>query len=239
MNNITKISKDSVSELVYNQLKENVVNERWVPGDKIPSENQLAELFGVSRVSVRVAIQKMITLGLLEAKVGEGTFVKEFTPSVYLTELAPIMMKPHNQIEILEFRKALETEVIRLAFQRAGEEGIHHLEQIYIKMCQASEKSDLEEYFYLDRQFHEWLFRLSENSLFVSTFHLMGSLLLAHYESTVQKSWEVDGVPKAVEEDEHYNIVIGLKTRNLELALKAYVDMIDAKLEMFRNAEQA
>lgn len=45
MSDITKISKDSVSELVYQQLKENVVEGKWLPGDRIPSENQLVSLF--------------------------------------------------------------------------------------------------------------------------------------------------------------------------------------------------
>lgn len=233
MKNITKISRDSVSELVYSQLLENIIDSKWVPGDKIPSEHQLASLFGVSRVSVRVAIKKMITLGLLEAKVGEGTYVKEFTPGAYLSELVPIIMQPKNQIEILEFRKALETEVIRLAIKRAEDDEIQELETIYLRMCRASERSDLEEYFSLDDQFHKCLFNMSKNSLFISIFQNLSDLLFAHYQMTVEKSWEVDGIPKIAEDDEHFNIVQGLKNRDPELAIEAYIAMINAKLVMF------
>lgn len=71
MTNIRKIHKDSVSDQVFDQLKENLVKGIWKPGDKIPSENQLVSLFGVSRASIRMAIQRMITLRLLESKAGE------------------------------------------------------------------------------------------------------------------------------------------------------------------------
>ncbi|WP_308896208.1 FadR/GntR family transcriptional regulator [Candidatus Desulfosporosinus nitrosoreducens] len=233
MENITKICRDSVSELVYNQLLDKIIKGDWVPGDKIPSEHQLASLFGISRVSVRVALKKMITLGLLEAKVGEGTYVKEFTPGAYLRELVPIIMQPKNQIEILEFRKALESEVIRLAVERTSDEEIQKLEGTYLQMCLASEKSDLEEYFYLDIQFHKCLFDMSKNSMFISIFDNLRDLLFVHYQLTVKESWEVDGIPKAIEDDEHFNIVQGLKNRDAALALKAYLAMINAKLAMF------
>lgn len=237
MSDITKISKDSVSELVYHQLKENVVKGKWLPGDRIPSENQLASLFGVSRVSVRVAIKKMITLGLLEARVGEGTYVKEFTLGECITELAPMIMRPKNQIEILEFRRALETEVIRLAVLRASEAEIQNLENICSKMCSASKKSNLEEYFNLDGQFHDCLFRMTKNSMFIGIFQVINHLLLEHYQLTVRKSWEVKGIPKVAEEDRHYNILTGLKNRDTDLALKAYTDMINEKIAMFNKIE--
>lgn len=238
MSDITKISKDSVSELVYQQLKENVVEGKWLPGDRIPSENQLVSLFGVSRVSVRVAIQKMITLGLLEARVGEGTYVKEFTLGECITELAPMIMRPKNQIEVLEFRKALETEVIRLAVRRASETEIQNLENTYSKMCSSCNTSNLEEYFNLDGQFHDCLFSMTKNSMFISISHFMNHILLEHYQSTVRKSWDTDGIPQAPEEDEHYNILMGLKNRDADLALKAYTDMIDAKIAMFSKMEE-
>ncbi|WP_407310109.1 FadR/GntR family transcriptional regulator [Desulfosporosinus sp. SB140] len=222
-----------MSELVYSQLLDNIIKGKWVPGDKIPSEHQLASLFGISRVSVRVALKKMIILGLLEAKVGEGTYVREFTPGLYLTELAPIIMQPKNQIEILEFRKALETEVIRLAIVRAQDDEIQELEDIYSQMCRASETSNLDEYFNLDGQFHKCLFKMSRNSLFISIFQSLSDLLFEHYQLIVKKSWEVDGIPRVAEEDEHFNIVQGLKHRDPELALEAYIAMVNAKLALF------
>jgi GntR family transcriptional regulator, transcriptional repressor for pyruvate dehydrogenase complex len=235
MADITRIAKDSVSELVYNQLRDNVMSGKWLTGDKIPSENQLAELFGVSRMSVRVGIKKMITLGLLEARVGEGTFVKEFKPGNCLNELAPMVLKPKNQIEILEYRKALETEVIRLAIKRASNEEIQNLETIYQNMCKACRNSDIAEYFRLDHDFHYFLFKMSKNGMLISTFEMLKELMFTHYFSTVKDSWEAVGIPELEEDDEHYDILQGLKKRDVNLSLRAYIDMIDGKIAFYEK----
>lgn len=237
MTYITKISKDSVSELVYNQLMDNVVKGRWVPGDKIPSENQLSELFGVSRVSVREAIKKMITLGLLEAKVGEGTFVKEFNPCVCMIELAPIFMRPKNQIEILEFRKVFELGIISMAIERAGDEEIRQLEHICRSLSNAARQEDFEEYVYQVRQFHALIFAMSKNSMFIGILRFMHNILMVHYQAIVQKSWQVKGIAKIQAEDRYYKIFQAMADRDRDVALQAFTDMIDDKIDMFKNAE--
>ena len=76
-------------------------------------------LFGVSRASIRMAIQRMITLGLLESRVGDGTYVRAFTPGAYVNELVSLGLRPQHQIEIMEFRKALETEALKLAVRKS------------------------------------------------------------------------------------------------------------------------
>jgi len=139
MDNI-KNHKASVIDQVYDQLKANILGEIWKPGEKIPSENDLASSFGVSRMSIRMAIQKLVTLGLLEAKVGEGTFVKEFSPSNYFGEIAPTILKTKSQVEILQFRRAIETEAIILAIDRVTDEEIGELELIIPKIFRAVEE---------------------------------------------------------------------------------------------------
>ena len=62
---IQKISRDSISDQVFVQMKEQILEGEWKPGEKIPSENELARQFGVSRVTVRNALQKLSALELL------------------------------------------------------------------------------------------------------------------------------------------------------------------------------
>lgn len=50
---IQKISRASIGDQVYQQMKDQIVNGEWKAGDRLPSENELAEQFGVSRVTVR------------------------------------------------------------------------------------------------------------------------------------------------------------------------------------------
>ncbi|MFJ6988714.1 MAG: GntR family transcriptional regulator [Limosilactobacillus mucosae] len=60
---------------IHNQLRENIENGHWKVGQKIPAERELAAEFGVSRMTLRQAIQTLVDEGVLERRVGSGTFV--------------------------------------------------------------------------------------------------------------------------------------------------------------------
>ena len=71
---ITPIQKVNVVEEIFDQLQSMLIEGTWKPGDKIPSENELSETFGVSRMTIRQALQKMKALGLIETRSGSGSF---------------------------------------------------------------------------------------------------------------------------------------------------------------------
>lgn len=62
---------------IKNKIKDWIVNKEYCPGDKIPTENELAKIFNVTRVTVRQGIAPLVQEGLLKIKRGEGTFVTE------------------------------------------------------------------------------------------------------------------------------------------------------------------
>jgi GntR family transcriptional repressor for pyruvate dehydrogenase complex len=218
-------------------LKENIVTNNWKPGDKIPSENHLVSLFGVSRMSIRVAIQKMITLGLLEARAGEGTFVKEFTPNIYINELVPFALRPKNQLEILEFRKALETEAIKLAIKRATEDEIRELENIFRRMLKAIQENNWDKYFKEDYQFHFQIIKMSKNSIFVDVVETLADILFIHYDSFRKDILDRDGIPPTFGKpnDPHNIMMIGIKNRDEKMCLDAFLDMIQLIVKMYEN----
>ena len=83
---LSEVKKTNIGEQVYHQMKNQILNGDWKPGDKIPSENQLMALFGVSRGTVRQAVQKLGGEGLIFTRHGEGSFVQT-TGSVSYTHL--------------------------------------------------------------------------------------------------------------------------------------------------------
>jgi GntR family transcriptional regulator, transcriptional repressor for pyruvate dehydrogenase complex len=236
MTNITRITRDGVLEQVYRQLKENILNGTWKAGDKIPSENQLVSLFGVSRASIKMAIQRMITLGLLESKVGDGTYVREFTPGVYISELVPITLKPEYQIEIMEFRKALETEALRLAAQRATDEDLRDLEQIHLRARKAFKELDLETYFKEDMQYHMQIFKMSKNSIFETTVQTLADVLFPHFYSVARDFFETNAVPSD-EEDLHTIILDALKNRDAKTCVESYTQLTEDLISMYRQLQ--
>lgn len=74
---------------IYNLIKDKILNKFYMPNECIPSENQLAQEFDVSRLTVRKAIQKLITDNFLYVVQGKGTFVKETNPYRYEMWLDP------------------------------------------------------------------------------------------------------------------------------------------------------
>ena len=60
---------------IHNQLRENIEDGKWKVGEKIPAERELAGQFNVSRMTLRQAIQELVDEGILERRVGSGTFV--------------------------------------------------------------------------------------------------------------------------------------------------------------------
>jgi GntR family transcriptional repressor for pyruvate dehydrogenase complex len=237
MNHIKKIIKGSVSDQVFLQLKENVVKGIWRPGEKIPSENQLVSLFGVSRASIRMAIQRMITLGLLESRVGNGTYVRQFTPGTYINELVSLGLKPEDQLEIMEFRRALESEAIRLAAEKATDEDLRELEEIHLRARDAFKRLDQETYFKEDMQFHMQIFRMSKNSLFVTTVKTLADVLFSHFYSIVKDFFETSEVFPSDEADKHTVILKALKNRDAKAAVETYTSFSEDLIAMYHQLQ--
>jgi GntR family transcriptional regulator, transcriptional repressor for pyruvate dehydrogenase complex len=234
---IKKIVRDGVADQVYSQLKENVVQGVWQPGQKIPSENQLVTLFGVSRASVRMAIQKMIALGLLESKVGDGTYVRASGPGPYINELVSLRLKAHDQIEIMEFRKALETEALKLAVERATDEDLAELEAIHARARAAHKKRDVDAYYKEDIQFHTQIFRMSKNSIFTAAVQTLGDVLFPHFYTTAKVFFQTFAVPSD-REDKHTIILESLKRRDARACVRAYSTLAQELTTMYRELQQ-
>ena len=62
---------------IHNEIRQRIEDGEWAVGDRIPAERELAEQFGVSRMTLRQAIQTLVDEGLLERHIGAGTFVHD------------------------------------------------------------------------------------------------------------------------------------------------------------------
>ena len=99
-----KLQRTSVSEQIFAILKQKIASGEWQDGQKIPSENELAAQFGVSRMSARSALQRLSALGLLETRPGDGTFVRAFSLLNYFQEATDLIATSNNMEQIREFR---------------------------------------------------------------------------------------------------------------------------------------
>lgn len=123
------IKPKSVSEQIFEQLRELIFRGKLKPGEKLPPERELSEFFGVSRPSVKAAINKLINLGLVEQRQGQGTFVRSLESRYLENPLRTVLEGEEVSLyDLLEVRLGLEVQAVGLAAKRATDEDIQALE---------------------------------------------------------------------------------------------------------------
>jgi len=192
---IKPIKKVNVGEQVFQQLKGLIIENEWMPGDKIPSENELAEMLNVSRITVRQALQKLNTLGLLETRLGEGSFVKVPDVGESMNALIPTMYLGNNaDLQVFEFREIIETECARLAAARAAKEDVMDLETILATMVRCKENLDLKGFGRADLDFHFKIAQITKNDLIIKTNSILRDVLEHSMEEVIDKMGCEDGI---------------------------------------------
>ena len=236
MEGYKKIERTSVPDQIFEELKKSIIAGKWEPGESLPSEIQLASEFGVSRMSVRAAIKKLETFGLVEVRMGEGTYVIEFNPAVFLKGLSSIFSKPKSALEILEFRKALEIECLKLGIKRADDHDIEVLESIFNEYWKALFSEDYKNTVNYDYKFHHQVFLMSNNSLFKEIYESMSELFFIHLGDNEQHYRDAYGSSNPhAEEDHHGRILKAFKNRDQQAAVNAFTKMIDELVEVYEK----
>lgn len=129
MTTLKPIKPKRISDQVYDQLRELIFRGEFKPGEKILTERELSKVLNVSRTSVRDAINKLVVMGLLEQRQGQGTFVRS-PESIENPLLAEAMESQDATLEdLLEVRMGMECNAAALAAQRAVEKDIAFLEK--------------------------------------------------------------------------------------------------------------
>jgi GntR family transcriptional repressor for pyruvate dehydrogenase complex len=105
------------------------------PGQKLPSETELASLFGVGRSTVREAMKALALQGVVEISPGRGTHLKQAVPQPLAdTRMMRLRLRDSRAEEVYEARKAIEVEIAVLAAQRATAEDLEKMESALAEM---------------------------------------------------------------------------------------------------------
>lgn len=175
---IKSINRESASEQVFKQLKHLIDMQVWKPGQKIPSENELAKQFGVSRMTIRAATQKLKTFGLLEVRAGSGSYVREITLESYISESDHHSSNviPNALSDAFALRFFLEQAAVELAIKNATEQDIEELRLILNKLTDAAihAPQNFREH---DLAFHRCIYVMANNHLLLTFFKMTEPLL--------------------------------------------------------------
>lgn len=175
-------NKKSVTDKVYDELLNMILRGELKPDEKIPSENELKDRFGVSRNTVRAVLNRLNVLGVLETRRGDGTFVRSIGTDVYLNNFVPsILTNSSDLIGLMEFRRGIETASARLAAVNATEEDIHDL-SLYFDELRGKEVSK-HEFATMTSSFHARVAIASKNDLFVHLMELIKLIITSKMEA--------------------------------------------------------
>jgi len=188
------IKRVSISEQVFGQFKQKIIEGEWKQGEKLPSENELSESLAVSRVTVRQAIHKLVVLGLADTKSGEGTFVKALEPGVFMQHMIPVAyLSPRDTLEVLDFRYVIEVETAAMAAQRCQPEDVVELQQQFERMMDA--RGNYWDFSKADLEFHLLTARITRNSLIIETYSILRDILEVCMNKTVEHLGVEIGIP--------------------------------------------
>jgi len=159
---------------IAEQLQKKISNGEIKEGQKIPTEPQLMEQFGVGRSTIREALRVLVHAGLLEKRQGSGTYVAH---NSIMQEPLSHRLRRAEILEVYEVRKMLEIEMSRLAAERRGEDDLEQMRTALDLRLQAIQQGDLEAYAKADLEFHLTIARASKNAVASDLFRSFSSVL--------------------------------------------------------------
>ena len=158
------IGRTTIPELVAQRLVNLVSSGILKPGDKLPPERELAQQLNVGRTTVREALKLLTLSGLLEARRGDGTYVREEFTSFLSQHIEwPVLLSASEVDMIVEVREGLEAKAARLAAKRATPEEIEKI-GVFQRLLEI-EGRDIERETELDLEFHQAIANASHNEL--------------------------------------------------------------------------
>lgn len=222
------IKKESVRGQVFWQLREQILRRTWPPGSKLPSENDLSRTMGVSRVSIREGIQHLVSLGILETRHGEGTFVRELSGQIHFNALIPLLVLDDIDIlNVLEYRQIIERGTAALAAERATDQDLAEMEEVYDQMVRLRE--NVAEFSRADLEFHLVLAKATGNPIIIKVNNVLQSILEVSMENIVSSLGMEDGL--------HYHrlIIDAIRARDAQAAESIMQEHVDRTIVRLKN----
>ncbi|GAV22061.1 FadR/GntR family transcriptional regulator [Carboxydothermus pertinax] len=227
--NFQQIRTKKIYEEIIEQIRSLIARRELKPGDKLPSERELAESLGVSRASVREALSALEVLGVLEVRPGEGTFVREVAADKSFQSLTLLLLLD-TTLEVLEVRKILESGAIVLATERATDEDIERLEEAVLIMEKDLKQGDLGDE--ADFMFHYGLALATHNSLLVRLMNSIADTMRQSLKINRERLFRTPGMPEIFYKY-HKEILEAIKDRDkirAQKVLEEHLTVAEEKL---------
>jgi GntR family transcriptional repressor for pyruvate dehydrogenase complex len=235
MPSLKPIKPKRISDQVYDQLRELIYRGELRPGDQVMPERELAQSLGVSRTTVRNALNKLVALGLLEQKQGQGTFVRPPRPADRHPLALAMEAEDATLEDLLEVRMGLECNAAALAAERASAEDL----QLLQNCLEATEREvhggqlGTEE----DVSFHMAIAYATKNPIQVYLMKSFYDFLFVGIRENLQHLYE-DPVNRNEVLAQHRKVAYAIQRRDAEMAYSAMKLHIRFVLLFFRDRQR-
>lgn len=229
------VRERTLSDKVADLLLDSIVSRRLRPGDRLPSERELGDQFGVSRTVVREALRSLAAKGVIEVRSGSGLRVAAVKATA-VSEFMNLFLRgrgPLDYEKVHEVRVAIEVAVARSASERATAEDVDELRRAHHHMEAVAD--DVETASVADLEFHRTVAKITHNELYSVMLDSIGDVLLDVRRATI-------GIPGRPGKASRYHqeILDRIAARDPDGAERAMRAHLDESVSIWRSlAEHA
>ena len=227
---IKPIKQKRISDQVFDQLREHIFRGQLKPGEKMMTERELADIMKVSRTTVRDAIQRLVAMGLVVQKQGQGTFVGTYKTGQKNPIIQAIEDQNTSLEELLEVRMGLECNAAALAAKRADESDVKAMDLSIKEMEKEVSLGRLGNE--ADANFHMAIAYASKNPLHILIMRNFHDYLLHGIRENLISLYEEPANIEVILM-QHKNILRSIRSRKPEIAYEAMQNHINFVLDFF------
>jgi len=199
------------SAWITSQIRQAIMDGAYAHGEKLPAERQLAEAFGASRTTVRIALGQLEEERLVTRRVGSGTFVN-YRSRGETEDIAEVT----SPVELIEVRLGVEPHMVRLAVLNSTARDMDRLQEAVERMERDS--TDPESFTQLDEQFHMLIAESTHNPLMVWVYREINDVR-CHAQWAAMKDKVLTAERIAEYNAQHRNLFETIRSRDVEGAV--------------------
>jgi GntR family transcriptional repressor for pyruvate dehydrogenase complex len=181
-----------LTDQAITKIKDLIMSGEFAADSKLPPEQELAQRIGLSRNSLREAVRALTLIGVLEPRVGDGTYVTSLEPELLLTGMGFVsdLLTGRTLLELHEVRRILEPVATGMAAGRLTEDDFRALEACLAEMDAAE---TTQAFIAADEEFHRVIVSASGNSTLASLIqHLSGGTIRARLWRSVTERGAIE-----------------------------------------------
>jgi GntR family transcriptional repressor for pyruvate dehydrogenase complex len=180
----------STVEIVIDTFRRLLISKKLMPGDRLPTETELAENLNVSRGSVREAMKILSSYGVVQIERGNCTYIsKSSSKSLSNILIFQLLLSEYDKVNLFELRETVEIGMVEFVFSHATPEDFAELWELHKQMKKAVESKSFgsAELAKMDINFHKRIAKTTANPLILQIYDFVMELFVPSIEETIEK----------------------------------------------------